>query len=131
MSGLFAMQHDVDPKKELLGKLGDLEGFEIFGPQILVATYVRPKVTRGGIALPDSVRREDEYQGKVGLVIAMGPTAWKEDGKVDFGGKRCKVGDWIIYSINDGLPMKIKDVHCRLIDDVLVRGVVTRPDFLM
>ena len=43
------------------------------GYQVLVAIYVRPKVTKSGIHIPDQTLQEDEYQGKVGLVLSWGP----------------------------------------------------------
>jgi len=130
-TGMYAMKHDGNPKDELLKKVGDLGTMKVFGPQILVATYFRPQVTKGGIHLTANTMREDEFQGKVGLVLAMGPTAFKESGNIDFGGVSCKIGDWVVYSPHDGLAMKVKDNHCRLIDDTQVRAVVPRPDFLL
>lgn len=131
--GLAAMKHTSDPKADLLAKIGDISDGKVFGPQILVATYFRPAITAGGIHLSPKTLQEDQFQGKIGLVLAMGPTAFKETGNIDFGGLTCKVGDWIVYSPHDGLQMAIhgKDNHCRLIDDVQVRMTVPNPDFLL
>lgn len=108
-----------------------LDKVTVTGPQILVATYVRPAVTKGGIHLTDNYRREDEFQGKVGLVLAIGPTAFQPAQNVDFGGIKASVGDWVVYSPHDGLPMNLSKQHCRLIDDVQIRMIVSHPDIVM
>ena len=45
----------TDPRKALLDAVGDLSGFDIFHNQILVAIYVRPEKTSGGIIRPDAL----------------------------------------------------------------------------
>ena len=57
-----AMVHDVDPKKALLDKVGDLSGIDVFGNDILVAVYKRPNKTKSGIILADSTLSEDKWQ---------------------------------------------------------------------
>lgn len=131
VQGLHAMDESVDPKHELQLRIGNIGEAVVFGPQLLVATYIRPNKTRGGIHLTDTTTREDEYQGKVGLVIAMGPTAYKPSKDVDFGGVTATCGDWVVYSPHDGLAMNVKGVHCRIIDDVQVRMTLPRPDMLL
>jgi len=44
--------------------------------RVVVATYIRPNVTAGGIIRPDSTQDEDRYQGKAGLVLRLGPVAF-------------------------------------------------------
>lgn len=39
----YAMQHDVDPKDDLLKKLGNVKDIEIFHNQLLCAVYIRPE----------------------------------------------------------------------------------------
>ena len=132
-SGLQKMDHKTDPKSDICANLSEvLAGdFLVYGPQVLVATYVRPAKTAGGIWVTERSRAEDEYQGKTGLVIALGPTAFKETKDVDFGGLIVKVGDWVVISPHDGLAMSINKQHCRLVDDVQIRAVVKRPDMLL
>lgn len=67
-----------DPKQALFDAVGDVSGYDIFHNQVLVAIYVRPNITAGGIWRPDENVKEDEYQGKVGLVIKTGPAAFKD-----------------------------------------------------
>src|SRR5258708_1565369 len=71
MPALHAI-HDGDPRKELMKKAGKLVDTELMGNAILVAVYMRPKMARYGtlsLELTDPTRKEDEYQGKVGLVL--------------------------------------------------------------
>lgn len=42
----------------------------------LVATYINPAVTKGGIIIPGKTQEEDRWQGKVGLLLAVGPSAF-------------------------------------------------------
>ena len=125
---IVAMDHKVDPKKDLLDKIGDISKFEIFNNQILVAVYIRPEKTKGGIYLTDNNRAEDKYQGKVGLVLKMGPSAFVDDTQNWF--KDITVGqdDWIVFRPSDGWSVEINGVLCRILDDTSVRGKVDRPD---
>ncbi len=42
----------------------------------LVATYIQPSVTKGGVIIPTSTQEEDRWQGKVGLLLTVGPSAF-------------------------------------------------------
>ena len=75
----MVMDHEVDPKAKLLEQLGDTSNIEIFNNQILCAVYVRPQKTKSGIYLSDKTIDEDRFQGKVGLLIGMGPAAFQDD----------------------------------------------------
>src|SRR6266446_5768709 len=67
------MHHDRDPAHELFDKLGDLKGFQVLNNYVLYAIYERPNMTRGGIHLTDNSAGEDEFQGKAGLIVEVGP----------------------------------------------------------
>lgn len=130
-AGLYAMDDTDDPSQAIWDALGDLTKAKVPGPLVLVATYVRPNKTKGGILLADETRAEDEYQGKVGLVLKLGPCAFEENDKTKFNGVTAKVGDWVAYSPMDGMAMKIRGVHCRMIEDVQVKFIVPVPDMLL
>lgn len=117
----------VDPKQTILNCLGDMSNFEIFHNQILVATYVRSNVTRGGIIRPDDNVKEDEYQGKVGLVVKKGPTAFLDQDDEAFLGQDVQVGDWVVYRVGDGWALNIKDTACRILTDRTVRMRIKNP----
>ena len=119
------MKHDGNPADELLKKVGDLSGISIFGPKVLVAIYKRPEVTKGGLHLPDKYRDEDIYQGKIGLVIKTGPTAFRD---VDWFQESVSVGDWVWFRASNGIAMKFNEVDCRFMEDIRIEGKVTEPD---
>jgi len=73
------MFHEEDPRTEILNKVGSLDGVEVFGSDVLVALYIRPQKTKSGIILADSTREEDRWQGKAGLILKLGPTAYTDD----------------------------------------------------
>ncbi len=133
-----------DPAKPLLEAAGDLNDYEVFHNLILVATYIAPpKVFKGpnGEDIPfheaDNSLSENRFQGKIGLVLKFGPTAFVDDGATKFGGMTINRGDWVVYRVTDGFEMFIRDrrkinegLSCRLIEDVFVRGRVSDPSLI-
>ena len=124
------MHHVEDPKETILNELGDVSGIQLFNNQVMVATYVRPDVTSGGIMLPGATRDEDKYQGKVGLVIKKGGQAFVDTKSVWFDGVEVNVGDWIYFRPAEGWSLVVHGVPCRILDDVDVRGVLPAPDVI-
>ena len=132
------MQHDVDPAEHLRDQLGDISAIELTNNQFMVAVYIRPEMTKGGIALPKSVRDEDRFQGKVGLIVKMGPEAFRDpDGKW-FSGLRVDVGDWVVFRPSDGWGITIRGagckadrgVLCRVLDDVDLKAKIPSPEYV-
>jgi co-chaperonin GroES (HSP10) len=117
----------TDPKKALFDAVGDLSGYDIFHNQILVATYVRPEITAGGIIRPGQNVDEDEYQGKVGLVVKVGPTAFLDTDDQDFCGQSLAPGDWVVYRTGDGWQLTIRDTACRILTDRTIRMRIQSP----
>lgn len=128
MSAPMKMLHATDPAAELRAAVGDVSAHELFANQILVAVYKRPEKTATGIYLSDSTRKEDDYQGKVGLVLKMGPQAFVSDSRVDFGDQRVEVGQWIVARPSDGWKLEINGQLCRMIEDTHVKMRVPAPD---
>jgi len=123
-----------DPKQAILNELGDLSGLELFHNQVMVATYIRPERTSGGIFLPDKTLAEDRFQGKVGLVVKLGPLAFKDDAIAKFGGVKLEEGDWVYYRASDGMELfsvdKTGGVPCRIFEDTMIKGRVSDPALL-
>ncbi len=123
----------LDPKQALLDSLGDISGIEVLYNNILVATYIEPEKTVGGIYLPDRTFEESRFQGKVSLVIKLGPTAFKYDGSYPYEGPTIVTGDWIICRPSDGFEMFSADqtrqsgTSCRIFEDRFVLGRVQDP----
>ena len=128
MAQSIRMQHDTDPVKDLLQKLGNIDDVEVFHNQVMVATYVRPEKTAGGVLLPEKHRDEDKFQGKVGLIVKMGPDACNDPSGKWYNGITVKLHDWIIYRPSDGWPLTIDKVTCRVLEDVVIKGRISRPD---
>ena len=133
-----AMEHETDPREALLTKVGDLSGVEIFGNDILVATYIRPEKTKSGIYLVDTTRDEDKYQSKCYLIIKMGLTAFLDETGHKF--RDITEGDWVIARASDGWAISLNTlksgvsrsdvVDCRIITDAMIRARVSHPDLV-
>lgn len=130
-----------DPAKPLWEAAGDLSDYEVFHNLVLVATYIPPpKVMKGPngedivFHSTDKHLAEERFQGKVGLVLKVGPVAFKDDSVAKFGGTEIFPGNWVMYRPSDGTELFIRDrskmnegLSCRLIEDVFVRGRVADP----
>lgn len=124
------MQHDKDPKQDLLEQLGDISSIELFNNQILVATYIRPEKTKSGLYLSDKYRDEDKFQSKVGLIISIGPSAFQDDTGVWFNNASFNLNDWVIHRPSDGWSVTINGVLCRILTDTQVKARVPHPDLV-
>lgn len=113
------MLHDMKPlhniANEIRKSVGDLSGIEVYGQQILVGIYLRGETTQGGIIMP-GLQKEDLYQGKVVLILKMGPTATavlQRDHDVKglpspFGARPPAVGDWVFHSASQAFDLNVK-----------------------
>jgi hypothetical protein len=125
------MVHDEPPDKVIWREVGSLDQIEVVGQYVLVCAYIRPATrTIGGIEIPETATEEDRYQGRVGMVLKLGHTAFKDTERppVDFGGFRCEPGQWIVYRPSDGVRFQIGKRDCRLIADVHVKMRLGTPD---
>lgn len=87
-------------QKELLALLyGDKKtlGIAPSGWNVLIAVFKRPGKTAGGILLTERTRDEDDYQGRVGLVIALGPDTYRDDRMRVYAGPWVQPGDWVVF----------------------------------
>ena len=122
------MAHDGDPKQKLLDVIGDLSEVELFNNQILVAVYVRPTKTKSGLYLTDKYADEDKFQGKVGLLVGMGPAAFQDDSGQWFNDASFNLHDWLVYRPSDGWSITINGVLCRMLSDTQVKMRIPTPD---
>jgi co-chaperonin GroES (HSP10) len=114
-------------RDDILQRLGDLSCFEVFGNRVMVAVYVRPQRTAGGIYLTDNSRDEDEYQGKAALVIKKGPISFKNEPNLDFHGQDVQPGDWVLVRASDRRNFKYKDVLCAHVEDIRIEQKISDP----
>lgn len=124
----MVMKHENDPKKLLMKSLGDLEDIEIYNNQILVAVYIRPEKTINGIIIPESNRNEDRSQGKVGLVVKLGPDAFVDSTQQWFKSVEINPQDWVVFRPSDGWSITVNGILCRILDDIDVKGRIKHPD---
>lgn len=126
----IAEDFDSDPKKVLQKMVGKLDGeVEVLHSQILIAHYVRPAKSKGGIWMPDRQIEEDRFQGNIGLVLAVGPGSFKDDTVAQFHGKKVNPGDWVMFNPGDGQAFFLKEVPCRLFQDTRILMKITTPEF--
>lgn len=122
------MDHELDPKVELLDRLGDLSGIELFNNQILCAVYIRPQKTKSGIYLSDKTVDEDRFQGKVGLLVAKGHAAFEDDSGQWFNQTTFNLHDWLVFRPSDGWSITVNGVLCRIMSDTQVKARIAGPD---
>jgi co-chaperonin GroES (HSP10) len=136
-------QAEYDPKREILDKLGDLSHVEIAQNEVLLAIYQRPEKTAGGIILTAKTRKEDVYQGKVGLVVKIG-TACVFKREDPYSGVKfdlpVALHDWVVVRPSDTWALDINGdadglqfedfVPCRLIRDAHIRMRVANPEVI-
>lgn len=142
MPALVAV-HRVDPREEIQNRVGNLDWLDLRNNQILVAVYIRPgefKVAGSDQSLwiPDKTRDEDRWQGKVGLVLKMGPLAYVSDAKTTFHPTdKLNVGDWVVYRASDGWQLTLTGDGsetgkqlCRMFVESDIRAVIPSPDMV-
>jgi co-chaperonin GroES (HSP10) len=129
-----------DPKKEILDRLGDLSGYEIAQNEVLLAIYMRPEKTAGGIILTQNNLKEDKYQGKAHLVVKIGNACRFQRTDPDSGivyGLKIALHDWVVVNPSHAWSLDInpnpetadvKDfVNCRMCFDDQIRAKVADP----
>lgn len=122
----------VDPKEALITEVGDLSGVQIMSNRILVAIYIAPEKTKGGILRASQTIAEDIFQGTVGLVLKKGGMAFKDDdaSKTYFHGQDAKVGEWVVFRPGDAKRIQINGVDCRFVEDIMIDMVVSDPELI-
>jgi|TARA_R100001530_G_scaffold64311_2_gene46198 co-chaperonin GroES (HSP10) len=100
--------------------------------------YIPPKVTKGGIELPDEVHERERLAINVGLVMALGPLAYQDPSK--FGNPNdsyenwapwCKEKDWVLFGKYAGSRLHIDGGELRLLNDDEILAVVNDPSDLV
>jgi len=116
-----------DPKTAIVKAVGDLSGVEVNSDLVLVGTFIRNEKIRGLIR-PDVA--EDEHQGKVGLVLKIGPYAYGDWELEDVRGQNAPVGAWVVFQIKDAWPMQINGAPVRLVPYERLRLRVSNPNLI-
>jgi len=125
---IMPMMHEVDPAEDLRNKIGDISGFNLIGPKVLCAIYLRPEKTKGGIIITNKTRDEDIYQGKIGLIVKTGVNVGAD--REWFGDTKLEVGAWAGFRASDGYSLIVNGVNCRILEDVRVQCIASHPDLI-
>jgi len=85
------------------------------GGHVLVLPDKVKEKTSGGIFLPETIRDKEQAAATSGIVISIGPSAWKD---IDDGKPWANVGDRVSYARYAGVVMSGNDdVDYVLIND--------------
>lgn len=110
---------------------GKLKGFRIAGADLLVATFIPSERTKGGIIVPIKSQQENIFQGKVGLVLQLGPIAFRRDRfNCPWDGLVAKVDDWVMFRPADAWDAYFGDVSVKALDHESVRAIVSDPTII-
>ena len=96
------------------------------GYHILIAVPSIEEKTKGGIIRPDQLRQLEKTASIFGLVLAVGPDAYKDEAKFP-SGPWCKVDDWVVFRSYSGTRFIVNGQELRLINDDTVEAVVADP----
>lgn len=125
---LSSFHNPEDFKRYALEKTKDaLKGVDVLYNQVLMAIYIRPEKTAGGIIRPGGNVQEDVFQGKAGLVLKLGPTAFQDDDTYSFRGQKVDVGEWGVFKVGDAWSVQIAGFACRIVTDASIRLKVSDP----
>lgn len=119
-----------DPMAAIIKAVGDISKLKVASDLVLLGTYIRNEKTAGGIIRPHDVLKEDEYQGKVGLVLKAGPMAygdWEDD---ELRGHLAKLHTWVVYQIKDAWPVQINGTACRFVPYEKIRAQIPNPSMV-
>lgn len=133
--------HQKDPRLEIIKRVGNLEWLRLRANQILVAVYIAPPERQYGtmgIIVTDKTRDEDRYQGKVGLIVKMGPLAFVDDDQTKFlPNDKATLGDWVVFRASDGWQITLtgdgtEDSRqlCRIFVESDIRAIIPAPDMV-
>jgi len=133
--------HTTDPAREIFKRVGNLDWMRLRVNQILCAVYIAPTTRQYGtlkVLVPDKTRDEDRYQGKVGLVVKMGPLAFQSDEETKFAADdKLRIGDWVVFRASDGWQVTLTgdgtqkgSQLCRVFVESDIRAVIPHPDMV-
>lgn len=122
-SKLHSMFEDAsgDAKQEIRESVGGLDGFEVWGDLVLIGVYCHPPETKGKFLVGGTTQLEDVWQGKVGMILKIGPDAFPE-AETTFGGMKPQLGDWVYHNVQDTM------MQLSLAGDGWIKHQITAPN---
>lgn len=96
----------------------------VHGYFLLLKAIKFPETTKSGLTIPESYRKIESKVHNIGLVLDMGPMAYKPLEKYN-GTPYCSIGDWVIYSHYERVELTLVNGNlCYLIADDRVLGTI-------
>ena len=133
ISQAVPMELGSDPAAVIRLRVAEyLPQIDIGGSDVLVGIWMpdREAKTKGGIIVPDSVRQEYQFQGVTGLILKLGPHAYKTEKTEHWFDTPPKVGEWVSFNFKQGESFLLAKQPCRLVGDQYVLMRLPRPDLI-
>lgn len=111
--------------------IGEMDNFDVLGDRVMVATYIPPEKTKGGIIRPGVNLGEARFTGCVGLVLKLGQMAFKYDGAYPYEGKIPAEGDWVHYDPTNAREFFLGPKGDRATSDHGISCRTMRSDFIL
>ena len=143
--------HEEIEARELIVKQLGFEPIRPCGYNILIMLYLRPERIRPltdengnpildedgqqvSLILPDELAQVDKWVSCVGLVLALGPDAYKDPQRYGRSGPWCKVGDWVMiprnagHQFNDHGPhLQMRGIPMQIVPEDCILNVIDEP----
>ena len=117
-----AIAREKQKEKDEMAKIPDPTGW-----RIVILPHKGVEKTKGGVLLSDQAIQEQQWTTNVGLVMKLGPMAYKDKDKFSTG-PWCKEKDWVIFARYAGSRLKIDGGELRILNDDEILGVVNSPE---
>lgn len=122
-------QQGDDPKLAVWNALGNsLDELLLYRNDVLLVTAPIMAKSKGGIIYADNTKKEERFQGKIGMIVKIGEVAFNDVEIWPNEATRPTVGDWVVYRNADTHECAINKLSCRFIKDYLIIGKVSAPD---
>ena len=100
------------------------------GWRIIVLPYKAKEKTKGGIILSDKTITESQIATNCGLVMEIGPDAYKDEEKFP-NGPWCKKNDWVLFARYAGSRLNIDGGELRILNDDEILGTIDDPEDIL
>lgn len=130
------MRHDRDPGIVMAEQVAPyIDSLDVCAYHVLIGVYVRPTITAGGIDIDiggKGPRAEDVWQGKVGMIIKIGPHCF-EGGEAKRFQTVPQVGNWVVFNVGDTFAFQLghgDGTRCRMVFQEDIKLVTQNPDYI-
>jgi len=125
------LQKAEEKREEKAKELSDMQKLpKPTGWRLLIMPHSGIKKTKGGVHLTDKAQEEIQLTTNVGLVLKVGPDAYKDSNRFP-DGPWCKEKDWVLFAKYAGSRIKIDGGELRLLNDDEVLAVIDDPEDIL